>query len=245
MQLIGQKSNLDIIDSWSKVPNFLIIQGDEHTGKKYLTLYLCDKFKLHYMNIKNSAKSVRELTTQMSENKNMLYHLDNFHLATAQAKNALLKVTEETPQGNYIVITGGPQIQTLESRARKLIMQPYSYEELESYMSNYYDKDKLNELYIAGINTPAKIEYYSKVENMNNLLEYSYEIFSKLTYITPDDFIPMIQRFEDRYDNIDMCMLFLNMLISIIENKITKDTYYSYKNILDKLVEGKNQLRIE
>ena len=43
MQFVGQEANLKIIDKWSKLPNFIIIQGDEHTGKTYLTKYICEK----------------------------------------------------------------------------------------------------------------------------------------------------------------------------------------------------------
>lgn len=45
MQLIGQKSNLDIINKWETLPQFIIIQGDKHTGKSYLALYLSSIFR--------------------------------------------------------------------------------------------------------------------------------------------------------------------------------------------------------
>ena len=49
MYIIGQHENLESINKWKDLPNFLIIQGDRHMGKSYLTLYLCEKFKLHYV----------------------------------------------------------------------------------------------------------------------------------------------------------------------------------------------------
>ncbi len=134
MYIIGQEKNLEIIDSWNKLPNFIIIQGDEHVGKSYLTLYLCEKFDLFYKELDISVKSVRSLISTMIPNSNTLYHLKNFDRASLQAKNALLKITEEPVEGNYIVITGGPQIKTLESRARKLVMQSYTYEQLKDYI---------------------------------------------------------------------------------------------------------------
>ena len=33
MQIIGQEANLALIDKWKEMPPFVIIQGDEHTGK--------------------------------------------------------------------------------------------------------------------------------------------------------------------------------------------------------------------
>ena len=78
MQLIGQKHNLEIIDKWEELPQFLIIQGGPNTGKKYLTLYLCKKFGLRYSPMKNSVKNVRQLVEYMSPDKNEVYHFDNF-----------------------------------------------------------------------------------------------------------------------------------------------------------------------
>lgn len=138
MQLIGQKDNLALINSWETMPPFTIIQGDEHTGKNYLVLYLCKKFKLFYTLVSNDVDTIRDMINHMKKGSKMLYHFDNFDTASIQAKNALLKITEEPIEGNYIVITGGPQIKTLESRARKLLMNPYTQDEIFNYMNNLY-----------------------------------------------------------------------------------------------------------
>ena len=95
MQLIGQKNNLELIENWSSLPNFIIIQGDEHTGKSYFTLYLCNKFGLRYNKVKNGVNNVRSVIDLMGRDSKMLFHFDNFDSASIQAKNALLKITEE------------------------------------------------------------------------------------------------------------------------------------------------------
>ena len=245
MQLVGQENNIDIINKWSTMPNFVIIQGENHSGREFMTLYFCNKFKLHYVPVKNSVKEVRALINVMSPNSNTVYHFKNFDTATLQAKNALLKVTEEPVPGNYIVITGGPQLPTLESRARRIIMEPYKLEDMVKYMDPYFSKDVNKEqLYIAGINTPAKVEYYKKYEKLQNLLTYTLDVFNKITYITPNDFIAMLGNFENRYDadKTDACLLFINMLIKLTEHKIQTNHYYSYRYILDCLLDGKKQL---
>ena len=40
MYIVGQEKNLEIIEKWDSMPPFVIIQGDEHMGKTYLTTYL-------------------------------------------------------------------------------------------------------------------------------------------------------------------------------------------------------------
>lgn len=245
MYLVGQEKNLELINKWETLPQFLIIQGDKHTGKNYLTLYLCNKFGLRYNLVNNSVKTVRSLLKDMSPGSKTVYHFDNFDDATLQAKNALLKITEEPMPENYIVITGGPQIKTLESRAKRIIMSPYTLDEMESYIGNGYStKDFREMLFYAGINTPAKFVYYKDYDKLEQLLRYTYEIFSIITYISPATYIPMMRRFEDRYnkDEIDACMLFLEMLISLIEYNIKEKKLYSYMNILNELIKAKQAL---
>lgn len=245
MQLIGQKNNLDLINKWNTLPNFMIIQGDRHTGKTNMVLYLCQKFGLTYVSVNKSVKDVRELISVMKPNSNILYHFKDFDGATLQAKNALLKVTEEPVPGNYIVITGGPQLKTLESRARKILMEPYTDTEIKEYMKPYFpDELEQNKLIVAGINTPAKINYYKKYEQIQQLIDYAYDIFSKITYMNPSIFIPMLSRFEDKYnyDKIDAASLFLQILINITEYNVKEKHYYSYNNVLNILLASKKSL---
>lgn len=248
MQLIGQKNNLELIDKWQILPNFIIIQGDKHTGKTNLVLYLCQKFGLTYVPVKKSVKEVRGLISVMKKNSNILYHFKDFDDATLQAKNALLKVTEEPVPGNYIVITGGPQLKTLESRARRILMEPYTKEEIKQYMNPFFTDDIVKDkLIVAGINTPARVNYYKKYENIQKLIEFAYDIFNKLTYMNPGIFIPMLARFEDRYDydKIDAVMLFLQILINIVEYNVKEKHYYSYNNVLNILLDAKKSLEKE
>lgn len=243
MQIIGQKENLEIINSWNKPPNFIIIQGDEHTGKKYLTVYICKRFNLRYVSINKSVSAIRRMVDGMAPNTNMLYHLEDFHTASINAKNALLKVTEEPLEGNYIVITGKSQIKTLESRARKIIMAPYSKEELSEYMSLYYPDISTQEILIdVGINSPAKVAYYKQYDQLEKLAKYAIEISKIITYISPESIINILSRFENRYDNIDPVLLFLNMLINVLENNIKEKGYFSYFSILNILIQGKTSL---
>ena len=129
-----------MINSWNKMPNFTIIQGDKDTGKTTLVFYMCQRFGLYYVKVKNGVNDIRQLLKMMTPNSNTVFHLVDFDKASLQAKNALLKITEETPVGNYIVITGARQLKTLESRAKKIVMSVYKFEELTDFMLEYLKK---------------------------------------------------------------------------------------------------------
>lgn len=243
MQFIGQSNNLEIINNWKEVPPFVIIQGDEHTGKNYFVLYLCKQFNLKYVKIENKVSDIRSLIEIMIPGSGILYHLDNFHTASLAAKNALLKITEEPIPGNYIVITGGPQLKTLESRARKILMEPFSNKDLKDYMRPYFpEEDVQNALIEAGINSPAKINYYKAYEPISRLIGYAYDVSERITCIYPDMIFEVMSKFENRYDEIDSFLLFLNILINLIENKVVGKRYYPYDKILEILISGKQEL---
>ena len=243
MQLIGQENNLKLIDTWKELPPFVIIQGDEHMGKNYFVLYLCKKFGLYYNKMSNRVEDIRDLLKKMVVGSNMVYHFDNFNTASLAAKNALLKITEEPKQGNYIIITGGPQLKTLESRARRIIMNPYSDQEIKEVMRAYYPDEHLQDMLIeCGVNSPAKVEYYKKYDRIEGISKFAIEIANKITYISPDNIIQMMRRFENRYEEIDAYLLFIVMLINVLENKIKTSGYYSYDKYIPILIEGKNAL---
>ena len=245
MQLVGQKQIMDIIDKWEELPNFLIIQGPRHYGKTYLLIYLCKKFGLHYVKMKNNVSDVRELISLMKKDSNTLYHFKDFDSASLQAKNALLKITEEPKQGNYIAITGNTQIKTLESRAKKLIMAPYIECDMVEYMKKYYsdlDDEQRKKLYLSGIDTPAKVEYYSKCDKLYEIQTFAEQIFEKLTYINALDCMNIYNKFLSKYESVDDVVLFLNMLIKIIENNILEKQLYHYYEILNILIDAKEKL---
>lgn len=243
MQVIGQKSNIELINSWKDMPPFTIIQGDRNTGKTTMVLYMCEHFDLRYVKMKNGVNDVRQLIKYMTPNSNTVYHFKDFDKASLQAKNALLKITEETIPGNHIVITGNTQIKTLESRARKLVMGAYSLADMSSFMQKYFaDFQTQNRLYMAGINTPSKVVKYAKYEAILPLLDYAFEVFDKLTYLSEDDCVIATSKFDIKYDEIDACLLFLTMLIHIIEYNLKEKHIYDYYDILNTLIAAKESM---
>ena len=95
---------------------------------------------------------------------------------------------------------------------------------------------------MAGFNTPAKVETYKQYEHIEPLLNYTYDIFGKITYLTVDDIIVMLHSFESKYEGVDACLLFLTMLINIIESNIKTKHFYSYYDILNILIQSRKSL---
>ena len=62
---------------------------------------------------------------------------------------------------------------------KRLLVRPKYYENF----------DVCKNLYIAGINTPAKVEKYSKYDGLLSLTSYAYEIFRELICKCFDSFV--------------------------------------------------------
>ena len=67
--LVGQKDNMTIIDKWETLPQFLIIQGDQHTGKSFFAKYLAQRFDLMYKSTDVKVSEVRDVIKGMTKRR--------------------------------------------------------------------------------------------------------------------------------------------------------------------------------
>lgn len=245
MYLVGQKRNLDLIKNWTTMPSFLIVQGNNDVGKTYFIKYLCQKFGLGYMLLDNKVDTVRKLVSNMQPDGNIVYHFKDFHLASTNAKNALLKVTEEPLMGNYIAISGLKQIDTLESRARIIKMQPYSDEELQEFINNSnIDKDIANRLLQCSFRTPSTIVKYGKVENIGDIISFAEYTVTDILNLSQTEINKIASRFERSYDKgkVDEALVFIEILCNLLEVQMLRKNYLGFKAEFEKLFEAKHLL---
>lgn len=174
---VGQNRILGLVDIWSqnhKFPTFMILIGQEGSGKYTLAKLLAEKAKIpYYDNIGNSVDEVRNIiATTTKRTEKSIYILRHFDSASASAKNAMLKITEEPPAGCSFIMTAINRSAipaTLLSRAQCIELDPYSYDDLISYASMRYSEISNHEKDIIGevCATPGDIEgllHYNIVE---------------------------------------------------------------------------------
>jgi len=144
MEIIGQINNKKLIDIWRQdksTPSFIIITGEKGSGKATLARYIAlHGVKGHIVLAENSVDSVRDIIeTAYKCVAPTTYIFCNTDRMSAQAKNALLKVTEEPPQKAYFVMTVESMdntLATLKSRGTELKVESYTREELMSFTKN-------------------------------------------------------------------------------------------------------------
>lgn len=141
--MIGQKNNIEIIKKWRmnrSVPRFILIIGDKGSGRLTLAKYISRAIGTQTVIMGNTVEQVREtISNAYNVQEPTCYIFQNADLMSLQAKNALLKVTEEPPNKAYIIMTLESENNTLPtilSRATSLKMQDYSQLELEQVCDN-------------------------------------------------------------------------------------------------------------
>lgn len=149
--MIGQKITIEILQTCADndcFPRFIIITGEKGSGKKTLANYIA-KHILKAITIEpgNGVESVREaIANSYRCAGTTVYIFSDADKMSVQAKNAMLKITEEPPRQAYFIMTVESMnntLGTLKSRGVEIAMESYSYAELASLVDNPTDNDKL------------------------------------------------------------------------------------------------------
>lgn len=245
MYLVGQTKNLDLIKNWTTMPSFTIVQGNNDMGKTYFIKYLCKRFGLGYMLLDNKVDTIRKLVSTTKPNGNIVYHFKDFHLASTNAKNALLKITEEPLAGNYIAISGLKQIDTLESRARIIKMQPYTDTELNDFITNSsLDENIAKRLLKCNFRTPSTLMKYGKLEDIEDILSFAEYTATDILQLNQTDINNIATKFERNYEKgkVDKALIFIEILCNLLESQMLQKNYLAFSKEFEVLFKVKHLL---
>lgn len=142
--MIGQKRVIEYIDrTIDNFPSFIVIVGMKGCGKRTIAKYIAERLKAVYAPCGIKVDEVREViqTATMSKER-VVYCFEDADTMRNEAKNAMLKITEEPPRDAYFIMTvsnDGSVLDTIKSRAIVIQLQPYSYDDLITYYDNNSD----------------------------------------------------------------------------------------------------------
>lgn len=182
--MIGQCALRGILENLIKdgtFPRFCILTGIKGSGKKMVSAWIADKMGVSkYILSDVKVETVRQAIETSYKAVNpiiyMIYDADNM---SVQAKNALLKVTEEPPNNAYFIMTlesSEMTLDTIRSRATIYALDGYSSVEIEEYAKrNYKPTDEELEIITEVCDVPGDVdclyavkpkEFYSYVEKV-------------------------------------------------------------------------------
>lgn len=146
--MIGQERFKNYLNYWSKPPQFIILQGEEGSGRSTIIEELKKKFKFDSIICGTSVDEIREIIELARQLANPTFYIfysgDKLSIS---AKNALLKIVEEPPKNAYFIMRiENPSLDTLRNRAFYYIMENYKATELKEFFKNQ-DKIDLFERY--------------------------------------------------------------------------------------------------
>ena len=136
--MIGQKHLTKTIQGMiqgNSFPRFCILLGEVGSGRRTLTKEIISSgLKTTFLEYDNKVDSVRDMILSSYKIQiPTLYFIADIDNMSVQAKNALLKITEEPPINAYFVMSAkseGNILDTILSRAMILRMDEYSQDEL-------------------------------------------------------------------------------------------------------------------
>lgn len=241
--MVGQKNNIALIRQLVKedrLPKFILLSGNNHTGKNYLCKEIANILNYPYLSIEKGIDNIRELINEANTHKTeRLFILPYIEELSARGQEALLKIIEEPPIGCYIIATTN-NIQllktTIKNRAYIINIEIYSKEDLESYCKlKNYSINKYQYLFGEAIYSPSLINFYLADGN-ENLINYMKEVekfvakICKLNAANAFKASNLFQLKEEEVGKIDI-LRFLQLLATYLVSK----KEYKYSKVCNKL----------
>ena len=165
--MIGQKKVLDHIDKLNKnIPKFIVLIGPKGSGKRTVARYIAEKLDAFYSVCGIKVDEIREMIdTANIVSLDTVFCIEDADLMRNEAKNALLKITEEPPAHAYFILTisnEGSMLDTIASRADVIHLQPYTKQELCEYWESKYDETTWKDMFCDTATTPYEIDLLVK-----------------------------------------------------------------------------------
>lgn len=232
--LIGQQYNKKYVDMLAKsklIPRFLIITGEKGSGKKLMAGYIARYGVKGYTVVcENGVDAVRQAVENSYKcSTPTTYIFKDADKMSAQAKNALLKVTEEPPKQAYFIMTiesMNNTLETLKSRAAEFMMEHYTKKDLRHFTDD--------EVILEIATNPGQVIQLQQL-NVNEFINFCQKVVDNIGTVTGVNALKIANSFkfkedQEGYDPI----LFFNTLMYLYRKHVenaTRDIHKSSDSI--------------
>ena len=239
--MIGQKNLLNKIEKQIKndtFPHFCIIVGAQGSGKKTLANEIYKMFDEGVlMNYGISIFDVRQAINQsyaVSGTKTFILIADADKMSN-EAKNALLKVTEEPPNDAYVIMTLedlNNTLDTIKSRASVYMMENYTVEEIDQYYQSVAkDKSGSEERIIISdiCETPGEVDSMIS-QGILTFYDYVQLVVDNIAEVTSANSFKIADKLALKADSegFDLKMFFKTFMSICIKRMESEPMKYSY-----------------
>lgn len=200
--MIGQKKLIKRINMYTKetLPKLIILCGD-NSEKVDIYQFIAKKFDLvlNYCEIKVDEVR-RVIDNSYKVDDRILYVFQESEKMSLQAKNALLKITEEPPKNCYFILSIENEsqiIETLKSRGQLLKMDNYSKQELMDYLESkdeFYLQDEKTAIVEISTN-PNELDLLIQY-NAKEFLDYVEKVVENLAVVNSANLLKVSQKIK-------------------------------------------------
>ena len=144
-------------------PRFSIFVGSTGSEKNEMAKVVAEALGAHCVNSTDcKVDTIRDIITASYKVTALtVYNITDADTMSLQARNALLKVTEEPPNKAYFVMTLSDinnTLPTIKSRGAVYVLEPYTRAELEQYCFKFSYSEEQLDIVLQLCDTPGQIE---------------------------------------------------------------------------------------
>ena len=166
-------------------PRFVIITGVRGCGKKTLAKYIVKQLNAYEVCPGNTVDAVREAIENSYKCAGAtVYIFPDADKMSTQAKNAMLKITEEPPRQAYFIMTVESMnntLATLKSRGTEIQMEPYATSDLKQLLGDDATDNDLKALRIAS--NPGQLEQLRAL-NVDEFYSFCEKVLDNVATVT-------------------------------------------------------------
>lgn len=212
--MIGQKRFLDNLTELIKsdnLPRYLIVVGNRGSESNLVADYVAKL--LHANCVKLEDVKVDTIRDAIDEAYKVLsltvYNIPNADTMSAQAENALLKVTEEPPNKAYFILTVEDALNllpTMRSRGTVFTLDEYTRDELSDYLQRSYGNDD-EDIYLKLCDTPGEIDLLHSM-NAHEFYNFVEKVVDNIATVSGGNAFKIAQqiKFKDSDEGYDLQM---------------------------------------
>lgn len=247
MYVCGQEGLLKRIDhliDTGNFPRFCIIVAGRGYGKKVISEYIAKRLNATFAPCGSKAEDTKEVVhnsyTIAEKTLYMFFDCDDMSI---NAKNAILKVTEEPPNNSYFVMTFQNIencLNTLVSRGTVFTLDQYTQADLEDYIEHkkYKFTDKTKSIIKQICTCPEDIQtaYNMDIESVYSLADKFIQFIGSANLANELKIISMLNIKKEDKDKIDPIMFLRCILLCcnnyIIQPQCSKEDIKVFHNII-------------
>lgn len=135
--MIGQDRLQEKLSKYKELPRFMIFEGPKGCGKKTLAKELANKYSLNYILVGLKMNDILSMIEIANNTTGNLFFIDKGNELSSNSENTLLKITEELPNNNYIILSCEMSIlllPTIISRGELFRFDDYSEKDFDEYL---------------------------------------------------------------------------------------------------------------